>query len=349
MQEEVDNRDGAVQQLQMKLDDAIAQGAGPGAPGREAGGDGGDGDEPDVVVSNTTPPSPEAAAGSSWATRAPTAQLRLRGVATMSSAVGDMLNSLGSLDVMEIAAPGDDPTETHIPLTERLEILIDAIMKVSSKGVVGEVSAPRFSALQAGLREGYTELRRHSNECRSQMRVRANYSNMACLVNKDLNEWAGQLYTQSSIFTGQHLVPPRTSEFPALIVPMWTWLTHFIRAGGLHNSQHQPPPRASAPRGGGWQSGNTTPSVKVGCCYAWATAGGCSPDERDCKFEQAHDPAKENKLGGGNRNGNRSRGYNNRAGSNADGGSGGGGGGSGSSSGGRGGGGGGGRSGGGSN
>eukprot|EP00752_Nemacystus_decipiens_P017344 g15540.t1 len=241
----------------------------------------------------------------------------LRGVAAVSSAVRDMLNSLGSFDIMEIAAPGDDPTDPHIPLTERLEILIDAIITITSKGVAGDVSAARVSALQAGLREGYTELRRHSNECRSLMRVRANYANMARLVNKDLNEWAGQLYTQSSIFTGQHLVPPRTSEFPAIVVPTWTWLTQYIRAGGLHNSQHQPPPRASAPRGGGGRSGGTTPSGKVGYCYAWATAGGCSRDERDCKFEHAHDPAKKNARGGGNRNGNRSRGDNNRAGGTA--------------------------------
>eukprot|EP00752_Nemacystus_decipiens_P018518 g16603.t1 len=77
MQEEIDNRDGAVQQLQMQLDDAIAQGAGPGASGPGAGGDGGDGDEPDVVVTERTPPSPEVSAGSPRATRVPTAQLRL--------------------------------------------------------------------------------------------------------------------------------------------------------------------------------------------------------------------------------------------------------------------------------
>eukprot|EP00752_Nemacystus_decipiens_P006353 g5727.t1 len=157
---------------------------------------------------------------------------------------------------------------------------------------------------------------------------------MARLVNKDLNEWAGQLYTHSSIFTGQHLVPPRAREFPAVIVPTWTWLTEYIRAGGLHNSQHQPPPRASAPRGGGGRSGETTPPGKVGYCYAWATAGGCSRDERDCKFEHAHDPAKKNTRGGGNRNDNRSRGDNNRAGGTPADGSGGDGGGDGGSSGG---------------
>eukprot|EP00752_Nemacystus_decipiens_P018513 g16598.t1 len=276
MQEEIDNREGAVQQLQRQLDDAIAQGAGPGAPDPGAGGDGGDGgdgDEPDVVVTNTTPPSPEAALGSLQATRAPTAQVRLvcdkeevklwrnstfskkwvltahrppegtmsltdmrtslRGVAAVSSAVRDMLNSLGSFDIMEIAAPGDDPTDPHTPLTERLEILIDAIITITSKGVAGD---------------------------------------------------------------------------------------------------HQPPPRASAPRGGGGRSGGTTPSGKVGYCYAWATAGGCSRDERDCKFEHAHDPAKKNTRGGGKRNGNRSRGDNNRAGGTPADGSGGDGGGDGGSS-----------------
>eukprot|EP00752_Nemacystus_decipiens_P007877 g7037.t1 len=197
-------------------------------PGREPpvpepGASGADGDDPDVVVTNTTPPSPEAAAGSPRATRAPTARL-------------------GSFDIMEIAASGDDPTDPHIPLTERLEILIDFVITITSKGVVGD----------------------------------------------------------------------RRGE-------------------------------------GGGRSGKTTPSGKVGYCYAWATAEGCSRDGRDCKFEHAHDPAKKNKRAGGNRNGNRSRGNNTRAGSSTDGGSGGGGGGSGSSSGGRGGGGGGGGSSGGGN
>eukprot|EP00752_Nemacystus_decipiens_P001749 g1691.t1 len=200
MQEKIDNRDGAaVRRLQMQLDDAFAQGTGPGKP------------------------------------------------------------RLGSFDVMENAAHGNDPTDPHILLTERLEILIAAIVKVTSKGVVGEASAARVSALQAGLREGYTELRRHSNECPSLMRVRANYSNIARLVNKDLKDWGGKLYMQSSIFTGQHIVPPRASEFAAEIVPTRTWLTQYIRAGGLHNSQHLPPPRASAPQGGGGRSRKATP------------------------------------------------------------------------------------------
>eukprot|EP00752_Nemacystus_decipiens_P007878 g7038.t1 len=228
-------------------------------PGREPpvpepGASGADGDDPDVVVTNTTPPSPEAAAGSPRATRAPTARL-------------------GSFDIMEIAASGDDPTDPHIPLTERLEILIDVIITITSKRVAGYVSAARVSALQAGLREGYTELRRQ--------RV----------------------------------------------------------------SQPDAPPRG----GGGaiWQDDAVRESAY---CYAWATAGGCSRDERDCKFEHAHDPAKKKKRGGGNRNGNRSRGNNNPAGGNADGGGGGGGGGSGGGrGGGGGGGGGGGSSGGGSN
>ena len=60
---------------------------------------------------------------------------------------------------------------TDIALTERVEIFIDAVVAVVSRGVVEGDSVARIAVLKAGLRKGLRTLRQHTIECRTLMHV----------------------------------------------------------------------------------------------------------------------------------------------------------------------------------
>eukprot|EP00903_Cladosiphon_okamuranus_P011867 g11148.t1 len=171
LQEELDNRNGAVQQMQTQLDDALAAG------GVGAGDDAVDRGESEVVVTNTTPP----------------------------------------------------------PTRERIDMLIEAIVTITARGVVGAVSTARLEVLRSGFAKGAAVLRRHYTACRSLFRISTNYAMMTDFINEDLNEWAAQLQEKSTIFVSRHRVPPSADAFPEVEVPSWTHLTQFIGAGGFRN------------------------------------------------------------------------------------------------------------------
>lgn len=220
-------------------------------------------------------------------------------VADVSTAVLEMLNDLSGFDIREFVAPGDDRAATDRMLTGHFEIGISAVVKLVSKGVTSSEGKARVVILEEGFRSGLRQLRQHCVECRSRMRIGANFTMMADLVNLDLNRWAGRLFDDATDFAALYDSPPSVREFPD--VPEWTRLSQYIGAGGLRNSQHQPRSQSSPP-GYGRDRSTTLPSGKKGYCFAWASTAGCGRQARHCDWEHAHDPSKR---GGGNRGGGR--------------------------------------------
>ncbi|CAN0264280.1 unnamed protein product [Scytosiphon promiscuus] len=224
-------------------------------------------------------------------------QAVLQDIVEVTPAVHGMLQDLSGFDVLQFAAPGESPGAIDIPLPDRLDILVRAVMKIISRGVPtgAHLSADRVAALGAAFLRGLEALRRHTNDYRGLMRVPQNYSVLATFVNKDVNEWAGQLYEASSDFAAQQDLPPPVGAFPDVVVPAWTRLTGYIGAGGLINSQHHLP-------ASGWSSGrrsSATLLVKEGYCFAFASEGGCSRTANQCRWEHAIDPASQRGRGGG--------------------------------------------------
>ncbi|CAM9619414.1 unnamed protein product, partial [Ectocarpus fasciculatus] len=117
-----------------------------------------------------------------------------------------------------------------------------------SKGVTSRGGKARITTLEQGLRVGLQELRAHSNEYRTLMRIDANYDRVACFIDKDLNEWAGQLFNEATDFVARHDFPPPFEDFPDVVTPSWTRLSTYIGAGGVSNSNAVPP--SGARRGG---------------------------------------------------------------------------------------------------
>ena len=330
LREQLEDREGTIQQMQRERDD---ERAGQEPDDMDADANAG---EPEVVVTNMAPPPPRAPRTSvatqdqiaqflmkerirSWrnpdhakrwflTASAPVAVSLNRSAMTammhdtvdVSTPVLGMLNDLGGFDVREFMAPEDDRYATDRMLTEQLEILIHAVIKVLSKGVSSVTGQARIAILHQGLQSGLRTLRQHSIECRSQMRIPANASLMADFINKDLNRWAAQLGDAASDFTSLVHAPPSADEFPPVVVPQWTRLSQYIQAGGLRNAQHQ---RAKSvpPVMGRGKSTSKTPSGKHGYCYAWASEEGCSRSARNCRWEHAHDPNPRGRGKGGAR------------------------------------------------
>lgn len=93
-------------------------------------------------------------------------------------------------------------------LPEHLEILITAIIKLVAKGVTSRDGKLRIAVLEQGFRSGLQQLRQHCVECRSIMRIAANFNLMADLVNLDVKLWAGRLFDEATDFAAQHDSPP---------------------------------------------------------------------------------------------------------------------------------------------
>jgi len=88
-----------------------------------------------------------------------------------STPVLGMLNDLGGLDVREFMAPEDDRYATDRMLTEQLEVVIHAVIKILSKGVSPVTGQVRIAIFRQALQSGLRMLRQYSIECRSQMRT----------------------------------------------------------------------------------------------------------------------------------------------------------------------------------
>ena len=336
LREQLENREGTIQQMQRERDDERARQEPEDLNGPDDMDADADAGEPEVVVADMAPPPPRAPRRSaatqaqidqfvmkerirSWrnpahakqwfiTTCAPVAVALTRSaMSTMmhetvdvSTPVLGMLNDLGGFDVREFMAPEDDRYANDRLLTEQLEILIHAVIKILSKGISSATGQARIAILHEGLQSGLRTLRQHSVECRRQMRIPANASLMADFINKDLNLWAARLGDAASDFTNLIGSPPSAEEFPPVVVPQWTRLSQYIQAGGLRNAQHQW--AQSAPPGMGRSSSTAkTPSGKEGYCFAWASEEGCSRSARDCRWEHAHDPNPKGREKGGAR------------------------------------------------
>eukprot|EP00903_Cladosiphon_okamuranus_P021517 g19781.t1 len=162
----------------------------------------------------------------------------LRSTARVSPVVRDMLNTMGAFDVMEMNAPGDDTAAVRMSLPERIEILIEAILAVTHRGVRGAVGEARLEVLASGLRNGSAMLRRHCNASRSVVQHAVPYNIMAGILNDDLNKWAGQLSEKALDITKEYRVPPSADAFPDVLVPLRSALKNYIAAGGLRHSQY---------------------------------------------------------------------------------------------------------------
>lgn len=336
LREQLENREGTIQQMQRERDDERARQESEDPNGPDDIDADADAVEPEVIVTDMAPPPPRAPRTSaatqdqieqflmkerirSWrnpdhakrwflTASAPVAasltrsamKAMMHDTVDVSTSVLGMLNDLGGFDVREFMAPEDDHYATDRMLTEQLEILIHAVVKILSKGVSSVTGQARIAILHQDLQSGLRTLRQHSIECRSQMRILANASLMADFINKDLNLWAAQLGDAASDFTSLIHAPPSADEFPPVVVPQWTRLSQYIQAGGLRNAQHQ---RAkSVPPGmGRGKSTSKTPSGKKGYCFAWASEEGCRRSARDCRWEHAHDPNPRGRSKGGAR------------------------------------------------
>lgn len=235
----------------------------------------------------------------------------LRQVAEVSTLVFEMMNGRpGPLGRPGIRRARRRTARHGHTVTERLDILIQAIVKFVSRGMVSDASAARIAVMEEGLRMGHRELCRHSVECPSLMHINAIYNIVADFINIDLNQWSGDRQETPTTFAGLHLVPPVEGIFPDVVMPEWSRLTQYIRAGGVHNFHHRLQQRPSMPAGGGGRSAAraTTPPGKKGYWFAWANARGYHREQRHCEFEHALDPARSrnargrrNRSGGGSR------------------------------------------------
>lgn len=228
-----------------------------------------------------------------------------------------MLNDLAGIDVQSFVGPDDDFAAGGITLVEHLELCIQAIMKVVSRGVSSSGGSARVAILEAGFRKGLQARRRHSNECRSLMRIDGNYKTVADIIDVNLRQWSGQLSTESSAFAGRYIAPPGIGEFSNVVVPEWTRRLAYIGAGGLRNSHIQPrQTSSSAGRGRGRSTTSEASDGRTKYCWAWA-AGTCGRSARDCQWLHEHDPNKSKTKGGRGRTGGGRRG---RGGGNSNGG-----------------------------
>eukprot|EP00752_Nemacystus_decipiens_P011736 g10413.t1 len=283
-------------------------------------------DEPEVVATNMRPPPPRvpSAAGSGVLTQIKTkaimqawakpenswqwystavkpvapglslqrAKRFMHSTAEITSKNLGMLTDIAGIEIREFMSPGDDRFATDRLPTEHLEIFIDALIKLVSKGVTSPENKTRIGTLEQGLRSGLTTLKRHCVECRSEVRIPANSKTLVNLVNYDLNEWGAQVFDEATDFMAMFDVPPAVIMFPEVVVPRWTRLSQYIGAGGLRSSQHQPRSQSSPP------VSTKGESAKRGYCYAWAK-GECPRSARDCRWIHAYEPNLNHEGGGG--------------------------------------------------
>jgi len=268
-------------QLQAELDDLRISRSGPGS---RAATDAEDDDERDVVVTNMPPPPPRtppapaltapmqqfsqkedmrawANTANSWRwfitgvkpmTTGLTLQrtkLLLHGKAEITARAHGMLADMAEIDVQEFIPYGDDPRATDRMPTEHLDIFIVATITLLSKGVVSSASRARVAVLEQGLRSGLEMLRRHCIECRTQVRIRANFNMLVRQINTDLNTWAARLFDEATAFVGVHEAPPAIEVFPEVAQPAWTRLSNFIACRWLH--AHDPNRKSGNRKGGG--------------------------------------------------------------------------------------------------
>lgn len=130
-----------------------------------------------------------------------------------------MLNDVSDVDIREFIAPGDDRFASDRMPTEHLEIFIDAIITLVSKGVHSSVSQGRVDALERGLRRGLDKLRQHCIECRNLVRVPENFSTLVDLANLDINSWGARVFDEATNFVAIYPSPPEIGDFPVVVVP----------------------------------------------------------------------------------------------------------------------------------
>ena len=330
LQEVVASRNGAIQQLQAEIDDVVRRGPDSDPPEAGAAGAGARAENGEVAIVGTVAPSAGAGRATvtmnvssghiqqvafkedlkAW--RNPAAikpwlitterppfvgmsktnmQAALRSVAHVSAPVVEMLNNLSDFDMRMFVPNGDDTRGEGISLPEHLEILIEAIQTIISKGVMSDEGLQRVEVLVKGLDRGLKMLRRHCNEFRSKLRSAENYDMMAGLVNDDLNCWAGELFDAATTFAKIHVSPPTAAQFPAVVTPAWPDLTAYVNAGGLRNLSNQPQQRQSSTSGSG-KSKAATAARKGGnqYCFAFNSEEGCRRSARDCRWVHAIDP-----------------------------------------------------------
>eukprot|EP00903_Cladosiphon_okamuranus_P014403 g13371.t1 len=298
--EEARQRDGVVQQLQLRLDDVMA-GAVTTGPSQRRGGDETD---PVVVGTATTTLSPPGAQRASEDDDV---------IATNTKEDLKLWRNSQYVKRWYLTAP-NDAASVSIVLPERLTIFIDALVAVVSRGVCGAVCDARLGVFRGGLEKGASALRKHAAAHRSALRHPANYEMLADILNDDLNDWASDFSDHALPIMREFPAPPRADEFPDVLVPSWSHLTTYISVGGLRTSRHFVQQRSSG--GGGGSSNKRMSSGKWGYCRDWATPQGCS--RPNCKFEHAHDPnlpsgARSQAGGGAHGLGNRGGGVSGRA------------------------------------
>eukprot|EP00903_Cladosiphon_okamuranus_P020133 g18486.t1 len=114
-------------------------------------------------------------------------KLLLHDTAEITSTNLGMIIDIADIDTREFVSPGDDRFATDRMPTEHLQIFIDFVIKVVSKGVTSDSKA-RISTLERGLRSGLALLRRHCIECRNEVRIPANSKMLVNLANKGLRD-----------------------------------------------------------------------------------------------------------------------------------------------------------------
>lgn len=226
-------------------------------------------------------------------------RLIVRGAGLVSPTVLDQLNSMSGFAVRTFIDYGDFVDGPSVPLHERLDVLISAVIGVLSVGTTSDTGVSRIASLREGLRRGRSILLSHFYECRSKMRIKANYDLLANIVDKDLNRWAGDWFQAAMIFGKHHRWAPAAREFPAVILPTWSGLSTYIEHGGLHNSNHQPQNLSTPESSGGARAmgGARTPTNQRAIsqyCFAFASKAGCSRSAKNCRWIHALDPARTN-------------------------------------------------------
>eukprot|EP00752_Nemacystus_decipiens_P015616 g13939.t1 len=189
--------------------------------------------------------------------------MRLRKVAAVDQKVLSMMNNLGAFDIRAKKAP-NDVASASIDLPERLAIFKDALMAEVSRGVSGAVCDARLDVLCRGLEKGASVLRQHATAHRSSaMHEPANYKVLADIINDDLND----LSDQTLAIMREFLAPPRSDEFPDVLVPSWSHLKTYISGCPRSASEckfedaHDPNPTSRARSRGGGDGGVSASSI----------------------------------------------------------------------------------------
>ena len=227
-------------------------------------------------------------------------QAVLAEVTAVTDRVTTQLDTLKGFSVTDYMAEGDDTSAVgddtsavgDMFLPEQMDVMVQSLLTVIGTGVESDTGVERMQTLARAFHEGADTLRVHCRKHRGKLRIAANKNIMRDLVNEDVKSWAADLFGAAVAALKASRSPP--TDFPDVIVPIWTKLNGYMTTGGL---QHAPNVAVSGLKLSGVK--RAAPAGAAGSrgpCWAWSRPEGCRFGKA-CAY--SHSPAKKYRAGDG--------------------------------------------------